>query len=116
MLKPAKKSAPFYGYVPIKQLPFRSGDRITILKGTTISDGQSVWSAKRTYRVRVENILPGQTFTDLRGIVHSWNPKVGWAGRNGKRRHVDINHVPEAWPTKEDAIGFLMLEKLSHDE
>ena len=106
----------FEGYHEDHDLPIRRGDTVTILKGTTIQTtmpskdrtGRTGYyvtkTAGRTYKVKVDHILNGMTFTEEfvrnRGNGekpgHKQNPSVRWPGTGGYWFSVDINDIPEA--------------------
>lgn len=80
----------FEGYHSQDKLPIKRGDAVTIVKGTTIVYRGKTIKAGRTYRVKVDHVLPG---THSRTIT---NPSVRWAGRSGYWCEADINQIPEA--------------------
>jgi hypothetical protein len=90
----------FLGYCPVGTLPIKRGMTITILKGAMVKTiGKEPKPAGRTYKVKVNHILPGSNeYCTYHGEVSpQQNPKVCWAGANGYWCEVDINDVPEAF-------------------
>ncbi len=101
----------FEGFHNDEDLPVKKGDTVTIMKGTVIktlmpsmNGGYRTKLAGRTYKVKVDHILNGMTFTEEfvrnRGngetAGHKQNPSVRWPGTGGYWFSVDINDIPEA--------------------
>lgn len=92
----------FHGYMDEKELPIKPGMTITITKGTIV---KTVYKdpkpAGKTYKVKVNHILPGSGMYESGGfnsqIVPMRNPLVRWAGPGGYWSEVDMNEVPEAF-------------------
>lgn len=92
----------YLGYQPT--LPIKSGDVVTILKGTPLKHGTANHIAQRTYKVKVHHVLNGIKYDDsdlayaLRqgGTSQDQNPSLCWAGKGSYWSEVDINLVPEA--------------------
>jgi hypothetical protein len=109
----------FVGYHENKDLPIKAGDTVTILKGTKIKSmhpTRKVFTAGRTYQVKVNHVLCGSSDFDLNATlahlsttnerkdiyIPRSNPSVRWPGYRGYWSEVDINDIPEAIidPTK----------------
>ncbi len=97
-MDPTKK---FVGYHDPASLPVKRGDFVTILKGTPVRTGFSKknWKpAGRTYKVKIDHILPGCTTRPYSSEepVHEFGPSIRWAGSGGYWYEADINDIPEA--------------------
>lgn len=101
----------FLGYYETRELPLavRPGRMVTIKKGTIVKTvGREPKPAGRTYKVKVNHILPGITRIERKvnyevtpphsyeERTHESNPKVVWAGPGGYWSEVDLNDIPEA--------------------
>lgn len=89
----------FHGYVDPSALPIKKGDTVTIKRGTMVKAfGKDPKPAGRTYKVKIDHVLPGQNdlSQDLRVQTPVKNPSVRWAGTGGLWMEVDINDIPEA--------------------
>lgn len=92
----------FEGYV--EKLPIRSGDKITIKKGTMVRCNGVTKPAGKTYKVSVHHVLNGYkpdaaeiAYQERHGnMVVGWNPKAVWPGSGGYWSEVDMNDIPEA--------------------
>jgi hypothetical protein len=89
----------FEGYHHERTLPIKAGDKIMIPKGVMVRHRGETVPAKRSYRVRVHHVLPGQNLPPgQKGHDSDYdvkNPSVRWAGAGGYWSEVDINDV---WP------------------
>jgi len=91
----------FMGYHEEAELPVKRGHVVTIKKGTLVYYRGQTKPAKRTYRVIVNHILPGQNMylegsafrQEVKPMV---SPTVRWPGSGGYWSEVDINDIPEA--------------------
>ncbi len=88
----------FHGYCDEAALPIKAGMEVTIRKGTIVKTiGKDPKPAGKTYKVRVNHILPGRCmYADRGGVSPMMNPRVVWAGPGGYWSEVDMNDVPEA--------------------
>jgi hypothetical protein len=101
----------FEGYHDERNLPVKKGDTVTIVKGTTIrttmpkvGGGYVTKTAGRTYKVKVDHVLPGRTLDkDAWQVTRHGetpgpreNPSVRWPGTGGYWFEVEINNIPEA--------------------
>jgi hypothetical protein len=95
-----RNKSKYAGYWHLEDLPVRPGDMVTIPKGTTIrtmAPGKRKRVAKRTYRVKVDHVLPGSNAIIMGGkFIRPCNPSVCWPGTGGYWNEVDINDIPEA--------------------
>jgi len=99
-----KRLPKYHGFSDEKTLPIQPGMTVTIPKGTQIRtthpEGR-IRVASRTYKVKVNHLLPGSCMWDNSNafrseIVPMTNPSVVWAGTGGYWMEVDMNDVPEA--------------------
>lgn len=98
-------SRKYIGYQDENTLPIKKGQTVTIPKGTTLQSTHPQMRTKvagRTYKIVVDHVLPGITFTEFhcnRRLEETSgpkkNPSVRWAGTGGYWFEVDINDVPE---------------------
>ena len=88
----------FVGYHDEHSLPIKRGDTVTIVKGTPVRNRGKTKPAGRTYKIKVDHLLPGCTDRPFssEGPVHKSNPLVRWGGSGGYWSEVDINLIPEA--------------------
>lgn len=108
----------YFGYHPEHKLPIKQGDTVLIKKGTLVKNIHfGTKPAGRTYRVKVNHTLPGQSipffdvvryhgdrfkftqehlkFADQNSslLIPIRNPSVCWPGPGGYWSEVDINQV-----------------------
>lgn len=82
----------FVGYYEPHELPIRSGQVVTIKKGTMIKTvGKAPKPAGKTYKITVHHLLSGMT-----DGAKTIPPKVVWPGPGGYWSEVDLNDLPEA--------------------
>ncbi len=92
----------FHGYCDPEALPLRRGETVTIKKGTSIRTSHPTKKhrvAGRTYKVKVDHVLPGMNSPDPRFSKANYPttpPSVRWAGEGGYWFEVDMNEIPEA--------------------
>jgi hypothetical protein len=89
----------FIGYYDESELPIKTGDFVTIRKGTIVHTiGREPRPARKTYKIKINHILNGvMRYRDHSGQpVECQNPRVRWPGPGGYWSDVDINEIPEA--------------------
>lgn len=97
----------YVGFHEPSELPIKRGDMVTIRKGVIIKTvGRDLKLAGKTYKVKVDHILPGSSNTEhvwdegsrsyKQVLIPLTSPLVVWAGPGGYWSHVDINEIPEA--------------------
>jgi hypothetical protein len=83
----------YIGYTSETEIPVKQGDKVLIKKGTEIRTSQGdIHFAKRTYTVRVHNILKGMNSSEGKPLI---NPSIRWPGAGGYWNQVDINDILE---------------------
>jgi hypothetical protein len=96
------KTTKYVGYHDEQDLPVKRGQTVTIPKGTTVKTvGRPAKQAGKTYKVKVDHILPGTSDYSIavqdKKVIEvrtpRTNPKVVWAGPGGYWSEADINDV-----------------------
>jgi hypothetical protein len=109
-MAPSVNTPKYVGFHEDADLPVKRGDTVTIPKGTHLRTTHPQMKdrvAARTYRVKVDHILPGSTDTKHEQAteppyhfivtkVPLTNPSVRWAGTGGYWFEADLNDIPEA--------------------